>query len=413
MIEARTWNFLKKSLIPMTSNNFESDIIFFKETFRLLNVNLRKFEYRLKTHHFTHDQKKLLQAFYLFKKNSDKEHIFALLKGHKLTNPFYEGVRLYLLGMVCNHFGEFAFAVEHLTKAVKNFQHLDEDGLCICALSSLILAYGNQKNLKLMASHVDLMKEYTPSTDRDRLLMVQSEVLYLILSGNLPKAQSLLNKTLARPLEAVEDFKPSFLLLSFDISFKKKQYSQCSQFLEDYKKMTGFIVKANYLYMRTLLDHITNRKPLYIYARNFKLFPELHHQLEVIRNLALGEKKAAASYWSLLSKHNSLLYGPDFKYQGDYSLFSCALEMHSSSARSPTIDLKKIKSLKGPLQKLDYILSSSHAPLSKAELIRLIWNEEDTEICRIRLRKLVSNYNKNFHKNVFSYQDTYQLEKIA
>ena len=47
----------------MKKNNVEIELDFFKETFKLLNVEPRKFEYRLKSHPFDRNQKKLLEAF--------------------------------------------------------------------------------------------------------------------------------------------------------------------------------------------------------------------------------------------------------------------------------------------------------------------------------------------------------------
>ena len=53
----------------MRENSGSDELKFFKETFQLLNVDQRKFEYRLKTHPFSANEKKILEAFWYFKKN--------------------------------------------------------------------------------------------------------------------------------------------------------------------------------------------------------------------------------------------------------------------------------------------------------------------------------------------------------
>ncbi len=165
--------------------------------------------------------------------------------------------------------------------------------------------------------------------------------------------------------------------------------------------------------MKSLLDHIVAKKPLYIYANDFKDFPELHHQLEVIKSLAIGDLKEAAKFWTLLTKHNSSLYTPGFNYMGDYSLFSCAMDLYSNFSKSHDLNMGHLQECKTTLEKLHYIFSSVHAPISKAEIIRLIWNEEVSEAGQSRLRGLVFQYKKKFGNSVVSHQDTYRLEKAG
>ncbi len=165
--------------------------------------------------------------------------------------------------------------------------------------------------------------------------------------------------------------------------------------------------------MKTLLDHIVAKKPLYVYAADFKDFPELHHQLEVVKALAKGDAQEAGKYWSMLSKHNPALYGKDFKYQGDYSLFSCAVEMYADNTRPQELNLKDLKKCKSPIDKLHHIFSSIHAPIPKAELIHLIWNEEVTEQGKDRLRRLIFLYKKKFGQSIVSYQETYKIDKAG
>jgi hypothetical protein len=396
----------------MASRELAEEIAYFKETFRLLNSDGAKFKYRLQKHPFPPSQKKLLQAFQHFKKNQ-REEIFALLKGYKLEQPFFEGFRLYLLGLAHNHFGAYAFAAENLEKSLEVFRGIGEEEFFIEPLTVLIIVLGNQRKLQAMEKYIDEMNDYTPANDHMRLIMIHAELYYLVLADKLTKASNLLKKTLSSSLANLELFRPSFLISYFGIAFKQKDYALCFKILEDYKLTNGFTVKSNFLYMRCLLDHIVHEKPLYFYASNFKDFPELLHQLEVIASLAKGEVERASRFWSLLSKHNPALYGDDFHYAGDYSLFSCALAKHRPSGTRLVLKYEDFLFCKSNLEKLHRIFSLIDSPLPKADLVKLIWNEEDSLEGQARLRLLIHRYKQKYGVDIVSYQASYQRKKLA
>jgi hypothetical protein len=396
----------------MGSKELISEIDFFKETFRMLNNEPRKFEYRLKTHPFDRNQKKLLTAFSYFKKGN-KEETFSLLKGYTIETPFFEGVRLYLLGIAHNHYCAYSFAVEHLSKSVEIFQELEEENFLVYSITALILAFGNKRDFRKMEHYVDMMKVCHPSSDHNKLLMIHAELVYLVHAEQLVKAKKILQKTLASDLKNLEMFKPSFLILYFSAAFKSRNYSRCYEILDEYKALNGFTVKLNYLYMKCLLDHITAQKPLYVYESDYKDFPEMHHQLEVIKSLSVGDVERAGSFWSLLQKHNPSIYKKDFTYAGDYSLFSCALGLYAAHAKTVDLDLNVLNGLSGPLAKLQYIFSQTSAAVPKEELIKLIWNENSSEASLNRLRQLVYSYKKKYRTEIVSHQNTYKMDKAS
>jgi hypothetical protein len=57
----------------MKENKSQEKTDFFKETFQLLNVDQRKFEYRLKSHPFPPQEKKILKPFGILKKMIQKK----------------------------------------------------------------------------------------------------------------------------------------------------------------------------------------------------------------------------------------------------------------------------------------------------------------------------------------------------
>jgi hypothetical protein len=162
--------------------------------------------------------------------------------------------------------------------------------------------------------------------------------------------------------------------------------------------------------MKNLLEHIAEKKPLYIYEHDFKDYPELHYQLEVIKALSRSDIKRAEDFWSRLALHNHELYQQNFSYLGGLNLFSAALKIHKQG-NNVKIDKADLKSIEKPLEKLVYIFQKTTVPIQKAELIDLIWGEEVSEKSQNKLRKLVFKYNEMGMVKIVSYQDTYQKKK--
>jgi hypothetical protein len=132
-------------------------------------------------------------------------------------------------------------------------------------------------------------------------------------------------------------------------------------------------------------------------------------QLKVINQLKSGDTQEAAKVWHKLSHHNKFLYDKNFTYTGEKSLFYQALQKHLVNFGESSIDEEKLQSIETNLEKIAYIFSVCRAPIQNEELIRLIWNEELTEISLQRLRKLVSDYSKKYNAKVKAFDARYKV----
>jgi hypothetical protein len=164
---------------------------------------------------------------------------------------------------------------------------------------------------------------------------------------------------------------------------------------------------------RAQFNLIVHDRPLYVYARDFDECPELYHQLEVIKNLKIGDIETAQKFWSMLTMHNPELYKSEFEYKGDETLFFQALKLHLLSSNKVQIQAKDLAKFTTNLAKLDYIFSHAQIPMSQSDIIKLIWNEEVSESGKAKLRRLISDYSKKFNKKIKAYQSTYQIDKKA
>lgn len=168
-------------------------------------------------------------------------------------------------------------------------------------------------------------------------------------------------------------------------------------------------MRANYAYIKALLHHLHSGAPLYIYASKFKDFPELHWQLETVKLLSIGDLDGARRNWNQLRKHNSGLYGPDFDYRGDPSLFSQCLERYRAHTSNDEWNESELVGIESKRDRLHFLLTRSHSPILADRLVSLIWGEEADERTLARLRKLISNYSKEKGVKVVSSHNSYRL----
>ena len=390
----------------------KEDHSLFRETWRLLHTNARMFEYWLDNGEFTISEKKLLRCFHLYKKNKKKECI-ELLKNRIPNDQFLEGVRCYLKGLVYNQHTHCFYAIEHLEASISIFKSIGEVHFLKNSLFLIAVVYGNRRETNKMAGILDDLVDFDLVTNSERLQLIYAQLFYFVLTNQKENALAACKKAEKLEYPEYEGYRPYFLVQKFMLFAKNKEYKNCYKVLEDYKLISGNTVKVNYAYMKTLLGHLDANKPLYVYAKDYAEFPELYEQLEVIKNLKDGEIERAKSYWQKLSKHNPFLYGENFTFNGDETLFAQALKkylVHSEHIEIAQDQLDKIPKL---MDKLQYIVETANRPLDASVLISLIWKEEYSEAALARLRKLVFRYNQQSSLKIIVQNGAYKLEKSS
>jgi tetratricopeptide (TPR) repeat protein len=392
----------------MKKSSTEENQLFFLDTWKLVQSNLRKFQYRLKQHPFSITEKKILTSFYLYNKNK-KEEALDLLKIKIQDDSFHEGMRYYLKGLIYNQHGHFSHAIENLNNSVECFKKQKESPFIINSLCLLVNVYSNRRDIQKTSEVLDQLIVVEPQNDSQKLQKQYAQMCYYSITGQTKNAVSFYKKIKDQSNPQFEIYRPYFLVNLFNLHATDKKFDQCFIVLDEYKKISGCLVKANYLYMKCVLEHLTQDAPLYFYSKDFKDFPELYMQLKVINLLKSGDTQEAAKVWSTLSHHNKFLYDKNFTYTGEKSLFYQALQKHLVNSGESSIDEEKLESIKTNLEKMAYIFSVCRAPIQNEELIRLIWNEELTEISLQRLRKLVSDYSKKYNAKVKAFDARYKV----
>ena len=382
----------------------------FIEVWGFIHNDIRKYKYWMENTDFSNAEKKLLRAFYHYKKNKKKECL-ELIKSKLSDNSFLEGIRYYLIGLTYNQFGHFIYAIENLNQSIKLFEDCEEENFIVNPLSVLALAYCNRREELNMAAVLDKLLTLNPKTPQRRLQIQYAEFSYFYLSNQFPKAKLKYRKLEDENLPEFDSYRPYFMIILFMFNVREKNYPECYRIMDKYSALSGHVVKVNYIYNKTLLDFIVHDSPLYIYARDYDETPELHHQLEVIKALQSGDLDRANLFWAKLAKHNPDLYMENFVSKNEDSLFTQALKKLRSKGLELSFDPEELKKLPTKLMKLDYILINSSIPVSHARLLELIYAEKVSDLSKSKLRRLIADYSKIYGHKIKSFQATYQIKK--
>ncbi len=381
----------------------------FRSTWRLLYVNQRKFDYWIEQDKFSIQEKRLLNAFKQHKKNK-KEEALELLKAKIPNDSFLEGVRLYLIGLIYNQHGHYFYAIENLKLGMNIFRSLQDTPFLLNSLFLIAVAYGNRRELPLLAQTLDEIRDYKLETKAQEVQFIYAEMIYHVLMNNKQAVEATFEKAERLNVPEYDPYRPYFLVQKFMFHAYQEEFVACDKVLDVYKTLAGNLVKVNYSYMRTLLDHIHKGSALYIYPQDYKGFPELQQQLEVIKYLSEGQFDLAEKTWQKLAHHNPQLYGPHFHFKGEFNLFSQCLRLYRPQVTEFNFDQIDFQKLSSPIDKLIFLLIKVPKPFPAADLIKLIWNEEISEKNLARLRTIVSRYNRKETRKIVSIRGSYQFE---
>lgn len=380
---------------------------FFYETFRMFGVNKKKFKYRLKNNKFEIQEKALLLALEAVMRK-DKDKVFDLLKNKTFSSVFLEGARLYLLGFTNNYFGMYKFAIEDLELSVEKLRDTPYEPFLIHSYLSLLVCHSNRKDKEEAIKYIHLIEKHEPDSPYQALSIAHALAVGLLAVNEHKKCEKIIKSVYEEQSEYLHIYEAGFCLTEFMLSLKQGDPDACAQALDRYKKLPGYVVKANYLYMKKMLDHIYKSAPLYVYRKDFENYPESYDQIETIRHLSVGNLEEAQKTWAMLQGHNPSLYGDNFHYRGDFCLFSLAIEKYKDALKVSE-EIVELDEGLSPMEKLGLLYKNKSKSYTKEDLIQLIWNEEVSELTLQRLRQLVYRFNKSQTIKLVSYHEVYKV----
>jgi len=391
--------------------NYDQNDFFF-ETFFLYFKDTRKFRYRLKTHPFSIIEMRLLESFQSYRKNMHNR-VLEVLNSFTANPIEMEGMRLFILGMTYNQLGSYHKAEPLLKSSMAILDKIENKRVPFFVCSVIVINLANQRKKDEISYFVDKMFSYPLSTTEEQIQRYQAQLASFVVFEKAQEGVALIEKIMLEFKDEIDTHIPFYLTMYFMFCFQMKDYQKCFQINERYKKYKGCKVKVNHIFQKTMLEHIVNDLPLYIYDKDFASDSTLHKQALIARHLSVGEIEYARKYWNQLEQAYPHLYGKDFNYLGEWGLFAAVIDKHLHKAMHAIIDLDTVRNIKKVEAKIIYILENSLRPVSKEDLIKYVWDEVIDEVNSERLYKQMSRLRKKYPGSIATSQGMYWFDKKA
>lgn len=394
----------------MNNINFSHEHDFFLETYFMYDSDQRKYRYRLKTHNFSIYEARILEGQVLFEKNKALKAI-ELLNSFTASSKLLEGMRMFLLGISFSKAGLHVKGISIIESGFHLIKDFQNKKLNLMFHSVLIVNYGNQYLLDKMKQHLDLLSQYVHDSKEDLFVYRLRKLQYLVLAEKSDEGLKLLGEILADEKAGFLDQAPNLIILNLMLVFQKDDYKKCYDLLAKYKVIRSCKITTNYIFVKTLLDHLCHDGPLYVYNKDYQESVTMLKQAKIIKHLSIGEESEALDIWNELQVDYPHIYSADFEYKGFKGIFSECLKKHLNNVGANDLNLTELNSLVKIEDKLVYIFENSTRPIAKDEIVELIWGELIDEVNSLRLNKHLSRLRKKYDLNIKNSQGAYWLEK--
>lgn len=358
----------------------------------------------------TQVEKEILKCAYLIRDNKCDEAIKTLLS-LRSDDQLVEALRHYYLGFAYNHACNGLTAISHLVLALGLSEPYPVNACRFKMAKSLFYSYLNSKHTRGMKHALHTMQGLVGTSSQQKLALELAQFSFLCVTDE--------TEDLAPAIKRLEKSKDlmnegqiiCFYIDCFDAHIKRDEFTKAKEVIEAIKKHRKFLISANFKFMQSLLQHLTDDKPLYLYDKDFVGFPNLYHQIKVILHLESKEPELALKHWKQLQSTSADTYKDNFNYEGDKCLFSLCLKKNLK----PKLVLDELCVGKSKEEQLFSLLTKANAPIKKEVIYQLIYGTEvETKADLAKLSHLVSRAKQN-NKNIdiLYKKGCYELRKVS
>ena len=344
----------------------------FDQALKELNERPARLEKWLDDHRLTSLEKKILIGHSWIRNNLNQKVLDEVTLLSQSDIDFVEAHRLLLLGVASNNLSQLHQAQLHLEPSTRAFSQLDLHYYRFVGHFNLFLLASNKLDFQSMKQNLDIIRPIPQERPLQYLRLIRCEFIYADETNQTGLALKWLKDIEIHKDSLPESDKISHLVSEFMFRIKLEEFSEARVLLGQMKKHRKFHLSENFNYMKKLLDHLIDDKPIYAYGADFEQVPILFHQVQLIQSLEALEKEAALGHWRVLQTMMPEVYGQPFEYAGNKCLFSLALRKHLSRGEVTPSDFEAKDS---KLDQLISILRAHPAGLRKAHLYELLWGE--------------------------------------
>lgn len=376
--------------------------------------NFYKFE---KDTNLSFQQKKLLKARELAKKNNTKEAMELIERG-PYQSKYLEGDRLLLFGYLKFLYGEYNASIDANLRALDLFNEISLEKNKLEKYKCLFNASASALRINLKSFSLTLLEkarayaeEETQKFELDRRMAVM-----LALKGEFYKSFELINQLKIKSSMLNPEDKYNFYLIASDCLVRGNRYKDALQMLDEVRFLKYTREKDWFLadhFFTYLLNYGIHSAQIVMvdYDAQEKC---TEHQLKsiLVKSLIKGEQSKAKQIWARLREVNKTLYREEFGefYDQDETMSAFGQILNE-------ILNNKSEKIENPFRKNSFThrllqkLIDSPSSLSKKELIEYTWEVPYDSIYDSRFYKLLEREKKEIEPKIIYRNGAYLLQK--
>lgn len=377
----------------------------FIQALSIVGAEPKKAKNYLTDKRLTYLEKCILKSVLLLRDHQFEE-IIKLLSNQVSSDPFIESQRLFTLGNTYNNMSNFKQAIHYFEAYLSIGMVYKIDRKEFHAAHCLFTLNHNIQSSKEMKKYYRRMKTMTKGSDFETICILSAQYALHRLDAKLDEASDVIHE-IELMMESMTEYQVvNFLIDKFDIQLCLRQYDECKETLQFMKTFRKFRSSANYNFMNSLLEHLADDSPLYVYSQEYKDYPVLHDQMMIIKNLQEDLWDEAESLWNKLEAAFPHLYGKNFSYQGAECIFSLCLKKHLNLRKNPVLKIEG----KGKEEALIEILRMAASPVSIERVFQMVYGKpSESKEDFIKLRTLIYAVKKKKGLKISYKKGCYQI----
>lgn len=345
----------------------------FIQALSLFSTQPKKSKRFLNDKRLTQAEKTILRGYFLLRDSKFKEVKSLLQNISEITDPVVQSQFHLLSGIVHNNMNDFKTAQIEIDRSLEFLPCEELKYFEFVARLNLFIIHFNLKNSIEMKKQLEAMRKFQLNDVKDKIRLLSCEYLYRSFEGNLDEAGLILASLGELKSEMTESDIVPYLLQKFEYFIKRGEIENARSTLVEMKKNRKFALSENYRYIKKLLDHYTDHKPLYFQDEEFEKQPILLYHIKVIQLLEERKLEEAAAWWAKLSGLYPDLYRENFQYFGPENIFAICFKRHQAALQKNVIEIDE--SLDKTEAVID-LLQKAQGPVSREVLFKLLWKRE-------------------------------------
>lgn len=385
-------------------------VIAFIEALNAFHADFRETQKYFKDQRLTQTEKKILECWLMLRDRNFNEILAMMPKLVVDYDQLVSSQKNLIWGITHNNRNEYDKALPLILQALEEIKPYQVPRLEFNVVNNLFIVYLNLNDEKGMRETLLHLENLPVENQWQVISCLNWRFSYHSFLGEMNEAGAILDE--------VENFSSSMSELQviqhqinkFIFFAKLESFEQCEGVLQAMKKNRKFQASSNFIYMRSMLDHLDKNKPLYVYQRDFDGHPFLFHQLKVIQSLEAANLEEAHDHWRKLRLLDPRTFKENFKYNGDKSIFSLALNKYENQL----IDCTELETGEGNKEEiLLAFLVKAKSPVRKEFLYEKIWGTPLLDKSdAVKLQKLVSRVRQKMGVEIQFKKECYVLLSV-